>query len=128
MSQQKWQKKVLFSRKISRVIHPNLTFFGKAIHSSSFRKRLGLVLDSNSNFDMHLKEKISIVNNGIGLLWNLRCSISRKPLLSIYEAFLRPHLDYCDVMYDKPRNEKFIDTLESIQYNSTLAITGHRIT
>ena len=82
------------------------------------------MLDSNSNFDMHLKEKISIVNNGIGLLRNLRCSISRKPLLSIYEAFLRPHLDYCDVMYEKPRNEKFIDTLESIQYNATLAITG----
>ena len=27
-------------------------------------------------------------------------------------------------MYDKPRNEKFIDTLELIQYNATLAITG----
>ena len=37
---------------------------------------------------------------------------------------MRPHLDYCDVIYDKPRNEKFIDTLESTQYNATLAITG----
>ena len=73
---------------------------------------------------MHLKEKISIVNNGIDLLRKLRYSITRKPLLSIYKAFLRPHLDYCDVIYDKPRNEKFIDTLESIQYNATLAITG----
>ena len=34
---------------------------------------------------------------------------------------MRPHLDYCDVIYDKPRNEK---NLESIQYNATLAITG----
>ena len=37
---------------------------------------------------------------------------------------MRPHLDYCDVIYDKPRNEKFLDTLESIQYNATLTITG----
>ena len=73
---------------------------------------------------MHLKEKISIVNNGVDLLRTLRYSIPRKPLLSIFKAFLRPHLDYCDLVYDKPRNEKFIDTLESIQYSATLAITG----
>ena len=96
-----------------KVIHPNLTFTGKDVHIS-FQKHLGLVLDSRLNFDMHLKEKISVVNNGIALLRKLRYSIPRKSLLSIYKAFLRPHLDYCDVIYDKPRNEKFIDTLESI--------------
>ena len=117
----KMAKEVLFSRKKSKVIHPNLTFIGKDVHSSFFQKHLGLVLDSKLNFDMHLKDKISIVNNGIALLTKLRYSIPRKPLLSIDKAFLRPHLDYCDVIYDKPRNEK---NLESIQYNATLAITG----
>ena len=28
------------------------------------------------------------------------------------------------VIYDKPRNEKFVDTLKSIQYNATVAIAG----
>ena len=37
---------------------------------------------------------------------------------------MRPRLDYCDVVYDKYRNKKFEDTLESIQYNVTLAVTG----
>ena len=69
-----------------------------------------------------LKQKISVLNNGIALSRKLRYSITRE--LWIYEAFLRPHLDYCDVIYDKTRNEKFLDTLESIQYNATLAITG----
>ena len=73
---------------------------------------------------MHLKEKFSFGNNGIALLRKLRFSIPSKPLLSIYKALLRPHLDNCDVIHDKPRNEKFIDPLESIQYNATLAITG----
>ena len=73
---------------------------------------------------MHLKEKISILNHGIALSRKLRCSIPRKSLLSFYKAFLRPHLDYCDVINDKPRSEKLIDTLESIQYNATLAIAG----
>ena len=51
----------------------------------------------------------------------MRHSIPRKPLLSIYKTFLRPHLDYCDVIYDKSHNEKFTDTLESIQYNAALS-------
>ena len=62
--------------------------------------------------------------NGIVLLRKLRHSISRKSLLSIYKTFLRPHLDYCDVIYDKPYNEKFADTVELFQYNVALAITG----
>ena len=37
---------------------------------------------------------------------------------------MRPQLDYCDVIFDTPRNKKFIDTLESIQCKATLAITG----
>ena len=37
---------------------------------------------------------------------------------------MRPYLDYCDVIYDKSHNEKFTDTVELIQYNANLAITG----
>ena len=48
---------------------------------------------------------------------------TRNSLLSICEVFLRPHLDYCDVIYDKRRYEMFIDTLGSIKYNATLVIT-----
>ena len=44
--------------------------------------------------------------------------------LTIYKAFIRPHLDYCDVIYDKIFNESWHEKLESAQYNVTLAITG----
>ena len=53
----------LFSRKKLRVIHPNLTFLEKGVHS--FQKHLGLVLNFKIKFDMHLKEKIFIVNHAI---------------------------------------------------------------
>ena len=88
-------KRSFISSEKSRVIHPNPTFIRKDAHSSSFQKRLGLVLDLKLNFDMHLKEKNVIVNKGITLLRKLRYSIPRKPLLSIYKAFLRPHQNYC---------------------------------
>ena len=106
----KMTQKVLFSRKKSKVIHPSLIFNGKDVSRSESLKHLGLAFDLKLNFGMHLKGQFSI--------------IPRKPLLSIYKTFLRPHLDYCDVIYDKPHNEKFTDTVESIQYNAALAITG----
>ena len=40
------------------------------------------------------------------------------------ESFFRPHLDYEDVIYDRAFNESFQNKLESVQYNTALAITG----
>ena len=48
----------------------------------------------------------------------------RDSLLTIYKAFVRPHLDYGDIIYDNPGNASFIQKLEVIQYNASLAITG----
>ena len=45
-------------------------------------------------------------------------------MLTIYKSFVRPHLDYGDVIYDKPNNVRFSDKIESLQYNAALAITG----
>ena len=82
------------------------------------------MFDPKLNFDMHLKGKFSNINNGIALLRKLRHSIPTKLLLLIYKTFLRLHLDYCDVIYDNPHNEKFRDTIQSFQHNVALAITG----
>ena len=90
----KMAQEVLFSRKKSKVIHPSLIFNGKDVSRSESHKHLGLVFDPKLTFDMHLKGKFPITNNGIALLRKLRHSIPRKPLLSIYKTFLRPHLDY----------------------------------
>ena len=93
----KMAQKVLFSRKKCKVIHHSLIFNGKGVSRSESHEHLGLVFDPKLNFDMHLKGEFSIVHNGIALLRKLRHSVPRKPLLSIYQIFLRPHLDYCDV-------------------------------
>ena len=37
---------------------------------------------------------------------------------------MRPHLDYGDIIYDKPNNKTFTQTVERIQYKAALAITG----
>ena len=87
----KMAQEVLFSRKKSKVIHPSPIFNGKDVSRSESQKHLGLVLDSKLNFDIHLIGKFSIIHNGIVLLRKLRHSMPRKPLLSVYKTFLRPH-------------------------------------
>ena len=44
--------------------------------------------------------------------------------MTIYEAFLRPLIDYGDIIYDQPQNESFCEKLQSVQYKAALAITS----
>ena len=83
-----------------------------------------MVLDKKLTFNHHLKEKISKANKGIGLITRLYPYLPRKTLVNIYKAFVRPHLDYGDIIYDNPSNDTFCHKIESVQYNAALAITG----
>ena len=64
------------------------------------------------------------VNETIGLLCKLHNILPRSALLIIYKSFIRPHLDYGNIIYDKAYNASFHQKLELLQYNACLAITG----
>ena len=40
----------------------------------------------------------------------------------IYKSFVRPHLDYGDIIYDQPNNESPNQKVERIQYNAALQL------
>ena len=50
--------------------------------------------------------------------------LPQPALMTIYKAFVRPPLDYGDVIYNEAHNEAFDQKLESIQYNACLALSG----
>ena len=50
--------------------------------------------------------------------------LSRKSLLTIYKSFVRPNLDYADIIYEKLFNESFKRKIELVQYKAALVITG----
>ena len=50
--------------------------------------------------------------------------LPREALISIYKAFVRPHLDYGFVLFDQASNASSHEKLESIQYNACIALTG----
>ena len=109
-----------------------------------YHKHLGFILDSKMSYSKHIDDKIGKANQGIGVIKRLYNYLPRKALLQIYKSFIRPHLDYCDVIYHKPTyddfysnyyseraksnpintNYEFTNKIESVQYNAALAITG----
>ena len=58
---------------------------------------------------------MSKVDKTIGLLRKLEVVLPRPSLITIYKAFIRPHLDYGDIIYDQAYKESFHQKLESIQ-------------
>ena len=60
----------------------------------------------------------------IGLIRRSSVNLSRNSLFTIYIFFIRLHLDYCDILYDKSNNETFQNKMEKIKYRACLAITG----
>ena len=45
-------------------------------------------------------------------------------MLKIYKTFVTSHLDYADIICDKPFNDSFKEKLERVQYSAALIITG----
>lgn len=72
----------------------------------------------------HISQIINKANKGVSIIRKPRSCLPCFLLLTLYKSFVRPHLDYGDVMYDQSDNLLFIQKIKSIQYNTVLAITG----
>ena len=65
----------------------------------------------------------SKINKTIGLLRKLQNHLPRLASITVYKSFVRPHLDYGDIIYDETYNAPFHQKLELCQYNTCPAIT-----
>ena len=90
---------VLFSCKNVSPGHPHLTFNGTVIKKVNEQKHLGLILDSSLSFKKHLDDKIKKAKKNIGIIKHLSKFLPLKTPDQMYKALVRPHLDYCDIIY-----------------------------
>ena len=65
-------------------------------------KHLGIIIDSKLSFSAHIKSAISKTRKGIGLLKYLSKYLPRHTLSEIYKLYVRPHMDYGEVIYHIP--------------------------
>ena len=120
----KQANEVYFSRKSNAGVYLPVDLNNSPVQLCESQKHLGIVLDKHLNFHEHIAKKIKICNKLIGTIKHLSFHLPRKSLLTIYKSFVRPHLDYGDIIYDNPENETLINKLEKVQYQACLAITG----
>ena len=89
-------------------------------------KVLSMILDSKLNFESHIRQAVIKARRGNGIIPYLSKYVSRGVLDQLYKLYVRPHLYYDDIIYDKCDPElklDFIKKLESIQYSAALAVT-----
>ena len=103
----KQAQELLFSRKTSSKPYPSLNLNDNPVHQVQLQKQLGLFLVPKLSFDGHIQCILIKTHKIIGLIRKLKPVISRAVLLTIYKSFLRPHLDYGGVTYDRAFHESF---------------------
>ena len=120
-------EEVIFSAKRVKPEHPPLSFGNDDVVRKSEHKHLGMILDSKLDFESHITEAIQKARRGIGMIRYLSKYVSRDILDQIYKLYVRPYLDYGDIIYhkyDPPMRLNFTQRLERIQYCAALAVTG----
>ena len=114
---------VIFSVKKKKPHHPELTFNDVPVAREDHTKHLGVHLDSKLNFSKHITEAVRKATKGLGLLKYLSKYVSRKVLDLSYKLYVRPHLDYGDVIFHNQR-EDLMKLIEQVQYKAALIVSG----
>ena len=118
---------VIFSQEKDTPVHPALFFNGSEVVIKAEHRHLGMILDCKLTFLSHIKEAIVKARRGIGIIRFLSKYVARDVLDQIYKLYVRPHLDYGDIIYHKYDSEFKLDLtkrLESTQYSAALAVSG----
>ena len=120
----KQAQKVIFSRKLQKENHNQVYFNHNSVKQVSSQKHIGIYLNAKLNFQEHVNNIISKVNKTIRLWRKLQAFLPHQSLVTVYKAFITPHLDHGDLIYDQTYDESFHQKMELLQYNAALAITG----
>ena len=118
---------VILSCKRNKPAHPPIFFNGIIVKQLSKHEHLGLTLDSKLALDKHIQESITKARKEIGVLRFMSKYLQRNVFDQLYKSYVRPHVNYCDVIYhkhDPTFKLEFTKRLESVQYSAALAVSG----
>ena len=88
----KQAQETICSRKCAKEDLPPIYFNDIPVTQNTIQKYIGPYLDEKPNYNTHIKERLSKVYKGIGLRRKLPNKLSRQAFVTIYKAFIRPHL------------------------------------
>ena len=133
--QKKWASKLALQSKIKRsfLTESLLWKFILKYFSMTFqlvkpilKNICAFICIQSFSFGTHIKTILTKVNElfTMSLLRRFQQVLPRPCLITIFKTFIKPPLDFEDVVFGKAFNNSLHQRLESIQQKSALAITG----
>ena len=107
-------QEIVFSRKANASNYKNVYFNNVPVIKENIQKHLRLLLDSKPSFFDHINEQNKKATKGVNVIRKIHLLLPLSSLLTIYKSFVRPHLDYGDVIYDQPNNSRLSDKIKSV--------------
>ena len=88
-------------------------------------KDLGVIIDSQLNFEKHISTKVNKANQIMGLIRRTMTYLDEATFCLLYKSLVRPHLEYANSVWS-PRSTKNIKLVESVQRRATKLVPGLR--
>ena len=115
-------EELLISRKRTPINHSLLYLDNTPIKSVSHHKHLGLTISRDLTWAEHIRIISDKANRRLGILRSLKHKLDRLSLERIYLGFIRPLLEYGDIVWDTPT--EVVNPLEVIQRNAARIVVG----
>ena len=93
----------------------NIKLNNTVLQSVDHYKYLGVILDKNLNFKLHIENLLKTLKYKIYTLAKLRPYLSEQTSLNIYKTTILPYIDYADIFYQAALKK----SLEKIQDRQT---------
>ena len=114
---------MIISRKINKPIHPSINMLNQEIQETYTHKHLGIYLSHDCSWREHIDSIKSKAWNRINILRKMKLILDRKSLEIIYKSFIRPILDYGDILFSNCSLQEKQD-LDKIQTEAARIVTG----
>ena len=105
--------------------HPLLYLNNQRITEVKHHKHLGVYLSHNLSWNKHAEEIAKKATRCLGILRPLKFLLDRASLETLYKSFVRPILEYADIVWDAPDAHRHgLDILEKVQLEAARLVTG----
>ena len=107
-----------FLRKFENIRHTHrYSVYDKELAHDFQEMDLGVIMDSDLNFEQHIMTKVNKANSIMGLIRR------NFAFLDCYVTFVRPHLEYAQAVWS-PHLTKHVNTKEKVRMRATKLVDG----
>ena len=92
---------VTTNQKRQKLINDNLAlkFNNESLHTISGDKILGVFVDNNLTWSIHIKHLTKKIASSVWLLSKIKKFLSQDHRIQFYKSYIQPHIDFCNIVW-----------------------------